>query len=139
MTISALLGKRRTAGVSSPGSSSRAAVGVVAVFVGSAVEEGGVVPPQPQTPTKSAAEIAIREEVIMARPSLHERFSEGCPPAGLYYGSYGTRKLSREALRDSVGRVAADVTGVISARRIGNDPSRRSALPNDGFMQCDHD
>lgn len=42
---------------------------------------------------------------------------------GLYYGTDGTRKLAKEALRDSVGRAAADITEVISARRIGNEAS----------------
>lgn len=42
---------------------------------------------------------------------------------GLYYGSDGTRDLAKEALRDSVGRAAADITAVISARRIGTEPS----------------
>ncbi len=42
---------------------------------------------------------------------------------GLYYGSDGTRKLEQEALRDSVGRAAADITAVIAARRAGDAPS----------------
>lgn len=42
---------------------------------------------------------------------------------GLYYGSDGTRKLAQEALRDSVGRAAADITAVISARRIDSEAS----------------
>ncbi len=42
---------------------------------------------------------------------------------GLYYGVDGTRKLAQAALRDSVSRAAADLTAVISARRVGTEPS----------------
>lgn len=42
---------------------------------------------------------------------------------GLYYGADGTRELARDALRDSVGRAAADITAVIAARRSGDAPS----------------